>query len=163
MHFISIIVTSAPPQIISIRSHRVGTPALGNQHLKILIDLLGAHWCSQLNPVQTLQGPPSQPPSAGSLLVCWSLSHVRLFATPWTAAHQAPLSMGFSRQNIRVSSHFLLQGIFPTPGWNLCLLNCRQILYCLSHQGSPQVHLLRFSLNISHLGDSLRIVPLRIG
>ena len=27
-----------------------------------------------------------------------SLSHVRLLATPWTAAHQAPLSMGFSRQ-----------------------------------------------------------------
>ena len=27
-----------------------------------------------------------------------SLSRVRLFETPWTAAHQAPLSMGFSRQ-----------------------------------------------------------------
>ena len=27
-----------------------------------------------------------------------SLSRVRLFATPWTVAHQAPLSMGFSRQ-----------------------------------------------------------------
>ena len=27
-----------------------------------------------------------------------SLSHVWLLATPWTAAHQAPLSMGFSRQ-----------------------------------------------------------------
>ena len=27
-----------------------------------------------------------------------SLSRVRLFATPWTAAHQAPLSVGFSRQ-----------------------------------------------------------------
>ena len=27
-----------------------------------------------------------------------SLSHVRLFATPWTAAHQAPPSMGFFRQ-----------------------------------------------------------------
>ena len=26
-----------------------------------------------------------------------SLSHVRLFATPWTIACQAPLSMGFSR------------------------------------------------------------------
>ena len=26
------------------------------------------------------------------------LSHVRLFATPWTAAYQAPPSMGFSRQ-----------------------------------------------------------------
>ena len=27
-----------------------------------------------------------------------SLSRVRLFVTPWTAAHQAPLSMGLSRQ-----------------------------------------------------------------
>ena len=27
-----------------------------------------------------------------------SLSRIRLLATPWTAAHQAPLSMGFSRQ-----------------------------------------------------------------
>ncbi|CAI9151880.1 unnamed protein product [Rangifer tarandus platyrhynchus] len=27
-----------------------------------------------------------------------SLSHVRLFMTPWTAAYQAPPSMGFSRQ-----------------------------------------------------------------
>ena len=27
-----------------------------------------------------------------------SLSHIRLLATPWTAAHQAPLSKGFSRQ-----------------------------------------------------------------
>ena len=28
----------------------------------------------------------------------WLLSHVRLFATPWTVAHEAPLSVGFSRQ-----------------------------------------------------------------
>ena len=34
-------------------------------------------------------------------------------------------------------SHSLLQGIFPTPGSNLGLLHCRQILYCLSHQRSP--------------------------
>ena len=27
-----------------------------------------------------------------------SLSRVRLFSAPWTVAHQAPLSMGFSRQ-----------------------------------------------------------------
>ena len=27
-----------------------------------------------------------------------SFSHVRLFATPWTVARQAPLSVGFSRQ-----------------------------------------------------------------
>ena len=30
-----------------------------------------------------------------------SFSHVWLFATPWTAAHQAPPSMGFSRQEYR--------------------------------------------------------------
>ena len=29
-----------------------------------------------------------------------SLSWVRLFATPWTIAHQPPLSMGFSRQEL---------------------------------------------------------------
>ena len=27
-----------------------------------------------------------------------SLSHARLFVTPWTVAYQVPLSMGFSRQ-----------------------------------------------------------------
>ena len=32
------------------------------------------------------------------MLVVSPLSHVRLFATPWTVAYQAPLSMGFSRQ-----------------------------------------------------------------
>ena len=30
--------------------------------------------------------------------VCCLLSRVRLFGTPWTVARQAPLSMGFSRQ-----------------------------------------------------------------
>ena len=30
--------------------------------------------------------------------ICFSLSCVRLFATPWTVAYQAPPSMGFSRQ-----------------------------------------------------------------
>ena len=32
------------------------------------------------------------------LLLLSRFSRVRLLATPWTAAHQAPLSMGFSRQ-----------------------------------------------------------------
>ena len=61
----------------------------------------------------------------------------QLFATPWTTAHQAPLSMGFSRQNTGVDCHFLLQGTFPTQGSNLGLPHWRQILYCLSHKGIP--------------------------
>ena len=37
--------------------------------------------------------------------------------------------------------HFLLQGKFPTQGSNPGLLHCRQILYHLSHQGSPTISL----------------------
>jgi len=33
--------------------------------------------------------------------------------------------------------HSLLQGIFPTQGSKPGLQHCRQILYCLNHQGSP--------------------------
>ena len=40
-------------------------------------------------------------------------------------------------QNTGVSSHSLLQGIFPTQESNPGLLHCRQILDHLSHQGSP--------------------------
>ena len=37
----------------------------------------------------------------GRLQSMKSLSRVRLLATPWTAAYQAPLPMGFSRQEYR--------------------------------------------------------------
>ena len=40
-------------------------------------------------------------------------------------------------KNTGVGSHSLLQGIFPTQGSNPNLLHCRQIIYCLSHQGNP--------------------------
>ena len=46
------------------------------------------------------------------------LSCIQLFATPGTGTRQAPLSMGFSRQECWVCCHFLLQGIFPTQGSN---------------------------------------------
>ena len=45
-----------------------------------------------------------------SMLLFYSLSWVQLFATPWTIAHQAPLSLGFSRQEY-------CSGLpFPPPG-----------------------------------------------
>ena len=40
-------------------------------------------------------------------------------------------------KNIEVCYHALLQGIFSTQGLNPGLLHCRHVLYCLSHQGSP--------------------------
>ena len=106
-----------------------------------------------------------------------SLSCVQLFATPWTAACQTPLSMKFSRQeywsgllcpppedlpnpdikprspalqadsllteppgkpkNTGAGSLSLLQGIFPTQGLKPGLPHCRQILYQLSYEESP--------------------------
>ena len=42
-------------------------------------------------------------------------------------------------QNTGVDSCSLLQGIFPTQGWNPALPHCRWILYQLSHQGSPRI------------------------
>ena len=92
-----------------------------------------------------------------------SLSHVRLFAIPWTVQSmelarpeywngwqadslpaepqgkpqswrfQAPLSTEFPKPEYW-SGYSLLQGIFPTQGLNPGLPHCRQILYCLSQK-----------------------------
>ena len=47
------------------------------------------------------------------------LTHVRLFVTPWTVAHQAPLSMGFSREEYWNGLSFLFPGDLPDPGIEL--------------------------------------------
>ena len=47
---------------------------------------------------------------------CQSLSHIRLFATLWTIAHQAPLSMGFSRQECWSGLPFPPPGNLPNLG-----------------------------------------------
>ena len=88
----------------------------------------------QLKEGQTFTG--DQPPRCGKCEWVKLLSRVPLFATPWTVAHQAPLSMGFSRQEYWSGCRFLLQGIFPTQGLNPGLRHCRQTLSRLSHQGS---------------------------
>ena len=58
-----------------------------------------------------------------NVYVCQSLSHVQLSVAPWTVALQAPLSMEFCRQEYWNELPFLLQGIFPTQGSNMCLLS----------------------------------------
>ena len=60
-------------------------------------------------------------------------------ATPWAVARQAPLSMEFSRQEYWSGLQCPPPGIFPIQGLKPGLLHCRQILYRLSHQGSPWI------------------------
>ena len=65
-------------------------------------------------------------------------SHVQLFTTLWTTAHQAPLSMG--GKNTRVGCRALLQEIFPTQGLNqrlLCLLHWQVGSLPLAPPGKP--------------------------
>ena len=72
----------------------------------------------------------------GACVCVFVLSHVWLFVTLWTVAHQAP----FLQKNAGVGCHFLLQSIFPTQGsnphnrytiWSTC---------CLSDTGLGAVH-----------------------
>ena len=62
-----------------------------------------------------------------------SLSHVRLFATPWTVAYQDPPAMGFSRQEYWSGLPFPSLGDPADPGIEPGFLHYRQMLYCLSH------------------------------
>ena len=60
-------------------------------------------------------------PKSVCLLICncmhaLSLSCVRLFATPWTASHKAPLSMRFSRQEYWIVLSCPPPGDLPNPG-----------------------------------------------
>ena len=50
------------------------------------------------------------------LLLLSRISHVQLFVTPWTTAHQAPLSMGFSRQEYWSGMLCPPLGDLPDPG-----------------------------------------------
>ena len=66
--------------------------------------------------------------SESHLVVSNSLQPHRLYS-PWSSPGQ----------NIGVGSLSLLQRIFPTQESNWSLLHCRQILYQLSHKGSPRI------------------------
>ena len=73
------------------------------------------------------------------MLSCFS--RVWLCATLWTVAWQAPLSMGFSRQEYWSGSHSLLRGIFLTQGSNPHLLHRQADSLPLVPPGEPLLSL----------------------
>ena len=66
---------------------------------------------------------------AKSLQSCSTLCDSPRLLCPWNSPGK----------NTGVGCHALLQGIFLTQGLNPGFLHCRQILYHLSHQGSPRI------------------------
>ena len=59
--------------------------------------------------------------------------------SPTLRADYLPAEPQGKPKNTGVGSLSLLQEIFPTQGLNPGLLHCRQILYQLSYQGSPDI------------------------
>ena len=66
---------------------------------------------------------------------CFLLCRVWLFVTPWTVAHQAPLSMGFSSQEYWSGLPFFASGHLPDPEMEPRSPARQADSYPLSHQG----------------------------
>ena len=80
-----------------------------------------------------------------------SLSCVQLFATPWTVAHQAPLSMGFSKQEYWGGLPLPSPGDLPQPGSNPpLLLLVKQILYHGATEEAPFLSVMCVHYSIKH-------------
>ena len=72
------------------------------------------------------------------------VSRVQLFATLWTVAHQAPLSLGFSRQEYWSGLPFPPPGDVPDPGTEPAspMFPVMQVdSLMLSHRGKPSTKL----------------------
>ena len=83
-----------------------------------------------------------------------SLSRIWLFVTPWTVAYHAPPSMGFSRQEYWSGLPFPLPEDLPDPGIEPGSPTCRQMLYHLSHQGSPKTKETALNQHVSNKTDN---------
>ena len=66
-------------------------------------------------------------------------SHAQPFATPWTIAYQAPLSMEFPRQEYWSGFHFLLQGNLSDLGSNPTAPALASRFFCTEPPGKPVV------------------------
>ena len=62
---------------------------------------------------------------------------IQLLVTPWTVVHQAPLSMGFSRQEYWSELLFPIPGDLPHPGINQGLLHWQVGSLALAPPGKP--------------------------
>ena len=74
------------------------------------------------------------------------LSHVRLFVTPWTVAYQAPLSMGFTRQEYWSGVPFFVNNLFVnklSSDWNNLFLLGPWVISQSHHLSSPVCSRLR--------------------
>ena len=122
-------------------------------------------------PLQTLSHPwyarlhisvPTRPPATEGQEVCctylwkWKVSVSQSCPTLCNLMDCSLCSWNSPDENTGVGCHALFQGLFLTQGLNPGLLHCRQILYHLSHQGSPFISLV-LTQNPKYSGCSINI------
>ena len=93
------------------------------------------------------------------VLSCFS--RIRLFGTPCTVAHQAPLSTGFSRQEYSSALSCPLPGYPPNPGTQLASLSSPALaggFFTQGHLGSPS----RLAPRDTYDADNCHVVILLI-
>ena len=96
-------------------------PILKDDAVKVLHSICQQIWKTQQWPQDWKKLVFIPTPKKGSAKECSkvnvkSLNHVQLLATPWTIAHQAPPSMGFSSQEYWSGLPFPSPGDLPNPG-----------------------------------------------
>ena len=90
---------------------------------------------------------------SGLAQLCQSPSCVRLFAIPWTVAHQAPPSMGFPRQEYWSGLPIHSLGDLPNPGIEPGSLTLLADALSSEPPGKPVAQLMQ------HLGPGWRHLP----
>ena len=104
--------TEEPGRLQPMGWQRVGHDWATSLHFhSLLISILIMYTCNTLSRAWTKKSSPALDHVKVKLL-----SRVHLFATPWTVAYQAPLSMGFSRQEYWSGLPFPSPGDLPNPG-----------------------------------------------
>ena len=88
-----------------------------------------------------------------------SLSPLRLLATPWTGAYQAPLSPGFSRQEYWSGLPFPSPGDLPNPGIEPRSSTLQVDCLPLSHQRSSSPRVLIVVLFSSTISQNILTIP----
>ena len=91
-----------------------------------------------------------------------SLSRVRLFVTLWTVAHQAPPSLGFSRQEYWSGLPFPSPGELPDPGIEPRSPALQADALTSEPPGKPNRALRAFAINCSFTSDAPPWIPLAV-
>ena len=158
MLLVSVLTSSFSSSLhFQVKILRIQSPSsVLSQHMSLLCELgalrLTVVWSWGRTPSVLLEKTPgfmarcsvTGPVPKGLLRLCCpvsaqSLSHVQLCVSPWAAALQAPLSLGFSRQEYWRGLPCAPPGDLPNPGTERRPLALQVILHHLSHQGSPWI------------------------